>query len=675
MITESQYRSYEPEQLEELLSNFLVSSWSYSKVTGFARNEKAFEMQHIYGVYSKSSSTTMAGNAYHAALDYYFAQKMEGKQIDLIEMEQAAFDYLASTGANKWKLQKTTPTVEAAHLDAVKKVTSLLKNFWTEKALYEEDLAEVLFVEMYGSEFVTVNGVDIPLPLNFKMDLGIRLNDDRIVLIDHKSKNAFTPEDEMALSIGIQAITYVKGFETKTGLTVDEVWFIENKYSQNKDKSAQLAKMPVEITDSTRRLYEALLYEPLRRMLEAVSDADYVYLINDSDKFVDMAELYDFWARTMISEVSVEDFNVEESKKELVGKRLRKIRDSAGEMISPTIIRKFKQNADKFIQYDMSNKDMTPEQKIEHALKTFSVLAKVAHVFEGYSCNTYLVEVGAGVRVASIYGYRMDIANALDVANVRISSQMKVYKGKSYLSIEAPKERNGILLFEPNDRVGKKIPIGRDNYGDVVYWDLENHSTPHMLVCGATGSGKSVCMTNIVEYAKEEIDNIIILDPKYSRDFMKYRRQGILVINDIEEIVDAMDKLVVHMEQLVKQGKEEYTLVIFDEFADALSNAGKTLEINLRKLAQKGRSCGIRLVAGTQRASVKVITGDAKANFPVQICFRMPKEIDSKVVLDEAGAESLTGKGDGLIKSPEYNDTVRFQAYFKPETTPHAIAG
>ena len=128
------------------------------------------------------------------------------------------------------------------------------------------------------------------------------------------------------------------------------------------------------------------------------------------------------------------------------------------------------------------------------------------------------------------------------------------------------------------------------------------------------------------------------------------------------------------------------TLVIFDEFADALSQSkgdklppevlsnmddelrlqvAKGLEENLRILLQKGRSCGFRVMAGTQRASVKVITGDAKVNFPVQICFRVPRTVDSMVVLDEAGAEALAGQGDGLIKSPEYRDTVRFQAFYK----------
>lgn len=89
-----------------------------------------------------------------------------------------------------------------------------------------------------------------------------------------------------------------------------------------------------------------------------------------------------------------------------------------------------------------------------------------------------------------------------------------------------------------------------------------------------------------------------------------------------------------------------------------------SLEENLRILLQKGRSSGFRIIAATQRASTKIITGDAKVNFPVQICFRVPKDIDSKVVLDETGAESLNGAGDGLIKSPEYFGVVRFQAFY-----------
>lgn len=684
------------DELQDLFSTFLIDSWSYSKVSQFARNEKAFEMQHIYGLYGKLSTSSIAGNAYHSAVEYYFTNLKDGLVLPLAELEASAFQYLSGVAANKWKLGKTTPTVEEAMIKATKTVVALLRNFYQEKALYEDDIAEILYIEIKDSAWVTCNGVDIPLPCHFKIDMVVRLKTGEVVIIDHKSKGSFTDEDEAVLSIGVQAMTYVLCLEETKGLKVDEVWFMENKYSQNSKGGAQLIRIPVKITPDTRRLYEALLYEPVKRMISAVRDPDYIYLINESDNFVDKAELYDFWCRTMLNEFSVDSFNIDDTKKDMVAKRLKKVRDSSLVPVSVNIIRQFKEKAATFIQYDLSVTNMSAPQKIEHALKTFGVQSEVAHTFEGYSSNTYLLSVSAGVKVASIFKYRLDIANALDVENVRISQQMVVHQGKSYLAVDIAKKRDKDLAYSPADLQGYRLPIGKDNFGNTIVWDLDNHATPHVLVCGATGSGKSVCIYSTILYAKQAgVENIIILDPKY--EFGHLRGDGVDVFNDINEIEEAVEGVVAEMESRVRSGRKSKTLIVFDEFADAFANArsgaelkkfqnvaelgargnvktkhvhtstANSLEENLRLILQKGRSSGFRVLAGTQRASAKVITGDAKVNFPVQICFRVPKEADSRVVLDEAGAESLAGKGDGLMKSPEYNDTVRFQAYYKPQ--------
>jgi hypothetical protein len=671
------------DELENIFSNYLISDWSYSKVTAFARNEKAFEKSYIYGVYGKSSATTVAGQAYHVALDVYFTQLKDGNVIDLVELEQIAFKHIDEVPGNYWKLQKTTPTVDDCLKKAYATVSALLRNFISELSVYTDEMAEILFVELYGTEFLTINGVDIPLPCHFRTDLLFRSKDGRVIVVDHKSKSTYTSDEEIALSIGVQAITYVKGIEEKTGLSVDEVWFVENKYSQNKDKSPQLSAFKLKVDENTRRLYEALLYEPLKRMLEATSDPDYVYLINESDNFEDMAELYDFWARTMICEV--EDFNVAESKKALVSQRLKKIRDASITTITPNVIKRFKESAASFISYDLSTTNMTPAEKIEHVLRSFGTIVKVAHMFDGYSSNTYLLEVSAGVKVSAIASHKLDLANALDVANVRIISNLVVHEGKSYLAVEFAKKRDRILHWDSSLRQGYKIPIGQDNFGNIIYWDLDNHSTPHALVCGSTGSGKSVCLLSTLAYAQDtDIDEIVILDPKY--EFCDYHDgYKTFVYNEIEDIYEAMAKLVIEMQQLARDRRKKRFLVIFDEFADAVSQKVKInydapgidpavivqmdqgLEENLRIILQKGRSIGFRVMAATQRASVKVITGDAKVNFPVQICFRVPKEADSRVVLDEPGAEALTGKGDGLIKSPDLMETTRFQAFYKEE--------
>lgn len=704
MSNQHQYKNLTDDQYEELFSNYLIDSWSYSKVSQFARNEKAFEMSYVYNSKARRSASSVSGNAYHEALDFYFNAIKDKEKVDIIDLQQIAFEYIEEVPANQWKLQKTTPTILDCTEKSNKVVVSSLDNFMSEVSVYRlDDVKEIIGVEVYMDEFLTINGVDIPLPCHARLDLIFRMKDDKIVIIDHKSKMKFSDEKEIAFSSGKQAITYVHCVEAKYNVKVDEVWFIENKYSKNRDKSPQLICFPIVIDEDTRRLYDAMLYEPLRRTIQAVSDPDYVYLMNEDDNYVDRAELHAFWAQTMVAEV--DDFDIPENKKEIIGKRLKKIRDASLSSINPAVITKFRKNASEFIQFNLNDKDMTREQKIEHVLRTLNIIVKVAFKFEGFSNDTFLLEASSGTKLSSVFKYKLDIANALNVSNIRIMKDLFVYENKSYISVEAAKKRESDLFYDPKYLVDLKIPIGIDNFKRTVFWDLDNHSTPHVLVCGATGSGKSVAIDSMLNYIFEAgIDDVVIFDPKY--EFGKYKSKA-EVFNDIDDIEAMMGLMVDDMNQRVINGTTTKKVIIFDEFADAISQASKgkdldiwenvedgfykqsltereaglppqpkiknkktgtrkSLEENLKMLLQKGRSCGIRIIAATQRASVKVITGDAKVNFPVQICFMVPKEVDSKVVLDQPGAEALTGRGDGLINSPEYLDVVRFQSFYKP---------
>lgn len=688
----SKYESYTREQLEELFSSFLIDSWSFSKVACFARNEKDFERIYIYGEKGKRSVSSIAGNAYHEALKDFFVQHGERREVALPDLETLAYNYIEEIPANVWKLQKTYPTVEECKAKAVKSATSFLRNFYGERILYTDAIAKVLGVELPLTEWVAVNGVDIPLPCHAIIDLVFIDKEGKVIIVDHKSRSKYTEDEEMAFVCGKQAITYALCAEAHFGVRVDEVWFVENKDSLNKDKSAQLKKFLIRLDNDTRRLYESLLYEPLRRMIQAVSDPDYVYVINDNDNMADRADLYRFWAKTMIAEV--DDFNVPDGKKALIAQRQKKIRDASLAMINPKTISSFEKRAASFIHYDLSDMDMTNSEKIEHVLRTFGILVKVAHELKGYSSNTYLLEISAGVKIANIMKYKLDIANVLNVPSVRIADQLGMYEGKSYVVVESSHKQEGVLEWKADYLVGSRLPIGIDNFGEVVYWDIDNQATPHLLVCGATGSGKSVSIISTLQYALEAgITDIYIFDPKY--EFTRFNGMKIKVYNEIEDIETSMRKLVEDMQRRAKAGVSHKTLVIFDEFADAvaaaksgkeldikeqvctgMSAAGmpkfemktvgrlKSLEENLKMLLQKGRSLGFRIIAATQRASTKVITGDAKVNLPVQICFRVPKEVDSKVVLDESGAESLNGRGDGLMRSPEYPNVIRFQGFY-----------
>lgn len=667
----SRYESYTPDQLEEHFSSYLIDSWSYSKVSCFARNEKAFEKQYIYLEPDRRSSSSVAGNAYHAAMEEFFSvMQMTGntQMPDVVSLEQRAFEYINDkVYPNEWKIQKTTPTVEDCITDASRKAVSLIRNFYGERDLYMEDMEKVIAVEARYEEWLTVNGVDIPLPCHAIIDLVLRLKDGRTVIVDHKGKGTYSDEKEVALVHGKQAITYVLAFEKATGINVDEVWFIENKYTGNKDGSPQLRKFVITMDPDSRKLYEAMLYEPLRRMIEAVSNPDYIYTVNDSDNLSDKAELYAFWAKTMIAEV--DDFNVPDDKKDLIRMRHRKIKDASLAMINPKVITDFKKEAASFITYDLSFSNMTNSEKIHHILMTFGMNTQVTEI-TGFSSDTYLLEVSAGVKIGNIYKYRKDIANALNVPSVRIPESLAIYEGKSYVAVEVSKKRTETLLWDEKYLQGRKLPVGMDNFRNVIYWDLDNHSTPHLLVCGSTGSGKSVELRCLIEYARlAGVGDITVFDPK--GEFSDLACGWIKVYDDTEDMYRVMGEMVSDMQNRKNTKDRHLTMLVIDEFADIMDSTpadkgGMTMEQLLKMLAQKGRSLGFRIIAATQRASTKVITGDTKVNFPVQICFRMPKAIDSQVVIDEEGAECLQGQGDGLIKSPEYMDSVvRFQGFYK----------
>lgn len=686
------YANLQGDEAQNHFDNFIIDSWSYSKVGTFARNEKAFEMQYIYRERSKSSASTIAGSAYHASLEQFFLAFKEGHAMDIVELERIAFDFINETPANYWKLQKTTPTIDKCIEVATKTVAQLLSNFVGELNTYIEHIDEILEVESKYTEWVNINGVDIPIPCHARLDKVFKHKNGNIVIVDHKSKRAFTDEKDAKLVVAKQAITYASVYEARTGVYPDEVWIMENKYSKNKDGSPQIVPIVVKLDKDTRRLYEALLYEPLRSMIQAISDPDHVYLINDNDSFQDKAEIFDFWCRTMIAEV--DDFDIPEDKKEMVENRLRKIRNSDNKAVAPSVIKNFKKAASSFITYDLSNKDMTNSEKITHVLRSFGKLTEVEHELTGYSSTTYLLNVSAGVPIKSFFNHNLDIANALNVNKVRFLNDLQEYKGKSYLSIEVPIKEQKMLRYDEKYLNGLKIPIGLDNFGNVIYWNFENPSTPHAIIAGATGSGKSVCTKTVIEYALASgVDDIHILDPKYE---FKYNNPKVNICNDIEDIETTMEMLVEEMEARVKSGVKKRTLVILEEFADSFANSrsGKELNIyeniqigeyknglpkmkktevgkkaslatNLQKLAQKGRSSGFNIILTTQHPSVDVVSGKIKANFPVRICFRTAQEVNSRVVLDEPGAEGLSGNGDGLIKSPEYLSTIRFQGFFK----------
>ena len=174
MRKKHEFRDLDRDNMENLLSGFLLDSWSYSKISEFSRNEKSFEMSHVYGYRHRRSASSVAGSAYHYALDHYFTGIQESVELDIVDLENTAFNYMDAIKGDEWKLQKTTPDVFKCREKANKLVTQLLQNFVGELSAYTDDIKEVLSVELYCDEFLTINGVDIPIPCHAKIDLVVR---------------------------------------------------------------------------------------------------------------------------------------------------------------------------------------------------------------------------------------------------------------------------------------------------------------------------------------------------------------------------------------------------------------------------------------------------------------------------------------------------------------------
>jgi|10_taG_2_1085330.scaffolds.fasta_scaffold00170_16 S-DNA-T family DNA segregation ATPase FtsK/SpoIIIE len=232
----------------------------------------------------------------------------------------------------------------------------------------------------------------------------------------------------------------------------------------------------------------------------------------------------------------------------------------------------------------------------------------------------------------------------------------------------------------------KEIPIilGKDARGKPLVVDLTE--MPHLLIAGATGSGKSMALHNFIINIlinKDANVKLALVDPKRV-EFFRYKRVKKIfnMASSVDESIELFSSLVVEMERRFKilekkkcrnlieynekkRKKIPYIVLVVDEMADLMVEAKKKIEPLISKLSQKSRACGIHLIMATQRPSTNVITGVIKANFPSRISFKVSSMVDSRIVFDTNGAEKLLGKGDGMISAPEL-PFVRFQGIFIP---------
>ena len=337
-------------------------------------------------------------------------------------------------------------------------------------------------------------------------------------------------------------------------------------------------------------------------------------------------------------------------------------------------------------------------QKLEETLKVFEITGKVVQVNIGPSVTQYELELKTGTKVSKLLSIQKEIALALAAKDIRIQAPIP---GKNTIGIELPNKVNSSVSFKEvlscippvDEKNVLAVGLGKDIMGKVRW--MEINSTPHLLVAGATGSGKSVCMNciiaSILMRARPDQVKLVMVDPKKVELSMYNGIPHLLapVVTDPKKASVALKNIVAEMERrydILEHTKNKnikgynefcethpeyqkmpYIVVIIDELADLMLVAAKEVEDSIMRITQMARAAGIHLIVATQRPSTDVITGVVKANIPSRISFEVSSSIDSRTILDMTGAEKLLGKGDMLFKPMGENVPQRIQGAFVSE--------
>lgn len=339
-------------------------------------------------------------------------------------------------------------------------------------------------------------------------------------------------------------------------------------------------------------------------------------------------------------------------------------------------------------------------KKLEDTFESFGVKAKITQVHLGPAVTKYEVQPSVGVKVSKIVSLSDDIALALAAKDIRIEAPIP---GKSAIGIEVANQNvamvslREVLENNPKNNPDEKLQIalGRDISGEAMMANLDK--MPHLLVAGATGSGKSVCIngiiTSILLRAKPHEVKMMMIDPKMVELNVYNGIPHLLapVVTNPKKAAQALQKVVAEMERRYdlfshtgtrnmqgyndyvkkqnelneeKQPELPFIVVIVDELADLMMVASNDVEDAITRLAQMARAAGIHLIIATQRPSVDVITGVIKANIPSRIAFAVSSTIDSRTILDMGGAEKLLGRGDMLLLPVGSSKPTRIQGAF-----------
>lgn len=672
-----------------------IDYWSYSSMSALLSNPLNFKKKYILKVYDDPMSPSgVVGTACHKVAEAYFGS---GKDQD--QAIQAGYDYIASVSESEIDYGKTGSR------------ENILKSFEQGARFFFEELPqyhEILGVEVsITTEIQTVDGNTLPLPAKAKIDLISRNKLGEIEVIDWKFTKGYTDSSVTDFGKFLQAMFDYHIVKAKYGEAPARVIFREVKLSKNKNNEPQIQDYVIDFKEGTIYGDFATFYKLYNETTKYISSPNSLYLPNPNDYFNGQNSFDAFRLGIIGTEAPVSVKHKVEQRK--------------------FVEKNFIPSAEDRVE----NANLSDEEKIRLKLQEFAMPVEMSDTFVGASVTKYTLKPSRGIPMSKIARVGNDIALALGAESVRIEAPIR---GTKLVGIEVPsKSRKRIDLVESHYQKGTtNIPIGVDVFGKTHYKDLAD--MPHLLIAGATGSGKSVMLNVILTALTKQMSadalKLILVDPKevelagYSK--VKHLDRPIVTTNEgAIEVVDYAVGLMNDRYKLLAKARvkniEEYNaksadklpryVIVIDEFADLMMSAkastssevdikeltesinllalqklvaGKKItqkdikgilsklkdeakpqvETSIIRIAQKARAVGIHLILATQRPSADVVTGLIKANIPTKIAFATTNEVNSRIILDESGAEELIGKGDMLFQDPSSRDLKRLQGLY-----------
>ena len=672
---------------------FPLKHYSYSTFVKFSTNPILFKIQYINRdvIDTVSRISGVIGKAFHRSMEeYYNGVVLAGEEEGMLGGMEAGMKYLEEYNDGFIEFTKEIPNKQKAQ-----EIFSFAYNSYVSEAVHKSN-TEVVSLEEQMEMPVDVEWkgerLALPVPLKGIVDKLIR-EDGKLKVIDYKTTRAFSDPEKIDGAKIIQCIQYYLLVYATYGEPPVSMVYEEVKTSKNRDGSPQVKRYEVVYSENEQFFdFYFRLYDDMTRAI----NGEAVFVPNIQTMFDNEIAIIAYINRLDMAEETAK--LMKKLRVETITDLLKKQIQDAGSM------RKFLQSAEKqFVSAkNLNYEKMNTEEKIQTKLMEHGMLIRFEDKIKGNAVDLYRYNPSIGLKMSRLVAYVADVEQVVGQSGIRVLAPIP---NSSLIGFEIPRK----LRTFPDQSLAVsenfELAIGVDIMGEVYRFDITK--APHMLIAGATGSGKSVFLNSIITQLNT-LNNIELhlFDPKMV-ELSRFKRAENTVEyqSTAENIYLALDELVKEMNRRYDtlaeagvrnieeySGDMKYKFIVIDEFGDlTISNeimeekintgevwtkgpkAGEE-KIEIRKtnlskeiskyillLAQKARAAGIHMIIATQRPSVDIITGSIKANFPTKVAFRTAKVTDSQVLLDEPGAEKLLGKGDMIFSSDE--GMIRLQGF------------